>query len=382
MPTRKLFVLDTPQLAALAKGWSSEGETARAEVERFMAQLQKAETTLLLSYHHLEEILQHENDDVVAQRIAFLETLPEVAWVRQADGGAGLGSIADILAAEAVAALDRENVSAQAVARAARAAALTDGSGLEALAAYKAIWRELSYLARKRAAESRALEALTSNSTAKMPRIRLSQLRRAQLHSPRRVALNAYRMQAALSHEISQNADRRIQNADQLATLFFDRVRAEAAELDRASAHPVLQDLERRGIRDEDLEGDPWLADLNELLTYRGKLAVAAEHAGRDFSSLADRASMQRLPAWCIEQTLRKVRPNKRRSSGSDLNDRYLACLAPYAEQVYVDKRTFEDVRSSRRQSDKMTALLASIRRTVPFTEVFQGCPSRQKHRR
>src|SRR5690606_26608157 len=59
----------------------------------------------LLSLHHFQELLTHDNEDVAVSRARFLGALPFIAWVQHVDGSEGLGSAIDLLAAEAEAAL-------------------------------------------------------------------------------------------------------------------------------------------------------------------------------------------------------------------------------------------------------------------------------------
>ncbi|WP_165585593.1 hypothetical protein [Roseococcus sp. SYP-B2431] len=56
-----------------------------------------------LSWHHIEELLGIEDEARARERIAFLESLPLVAWMRLPRARVGPGSITDILAAEVMA---------------------------------------------------------------------------------------------------------------------------------------------------------------------------------------------------------------------------------------------------------------------------------------
>lgn len=58
----------------------------------------------LLSWHHLEELLGVEDDQTARSRVAFIQSLPLIAWMRLPHEEAGLGSIIQVLAAEVVAA--------------------------------------------------------------------------------------------------------------------------------------------------------------------------------------------------------------------------------------------------------------------------------------
>src|SRR3989304_5481468 len=48
------------------------------------------------SLHHLEEILQHENDMIVQDRLSFIRKFPAVAWLKSVNNSGIVGSILDI----------------------------------------------------------------------------------------------------------------------------------------------------------------------------------------------------------------------------------------------------------------------------------------------
>lgn len=53
-----------------------------------------------LSLHHLEEILQHENDMIVQDRLSFIRKFPAVAWLKSVNNSGIVGGILDIQSME------------------------------------------------------------------------------------------------------------------------------------------------------------------------------------------------------------------------------------------------------------------------------------------
>jgi hypothetical protein len=60
---------------------------------------------LLLSWHHIEEILKHGNDAVFDARTDFLQSLPLIGWVGSFTQEDLPGSLIDMLAYEVMAGL-------------------------------------------------------------------------------------------------------------------------------------------------------------------------------------------------------------------------------------------------------------------------------------
>lgn len=366
----RLVAFDSSQLGDLARDAFSTDARRRHHVQRFQHALIGASTIPLLCYHHLEELMQHEDDRVVRRRLDYLRSLPALAWIVPTDGRPGMGTIVDILAAEARAALQQSTSDAQGVVAAAKCSLIQITSGERAMEPIQEIWPMLAALARMRTAKSREIVAITSGNIPRPPNIRVSQLTAGSLRDP----LEAQRLTAAmernLADDIAHRADRRIRNPGGVAEAFFERVRGEARALYAPSSNPILEDLRRRGVRPEDLEGDPTIGELIDLMEFRSKLDVLSEACGLDCAVISERGAMRRLPAWMIENGLRRHGQRRPRNAGGDLTDRQLACLSPYADLTFVDKRTAEDVRRVCDADPLLMPLLQGVRKVVPYSKV------------
>jgi hypothetical protein len=247
---------------------------------------------------------------------------------------------------------------------------------------FEALWPMLAFLARERAATSREIVAITAGAIPSAPNVPVSQLIAGSLRNPLEAQRSTVEMQERLASDIASRGDSRIDNPSSVAEGFFERVRGEAHSLYAPSSNPIIEDLRRRGIDDDDLAGDPTIPELIELIEYRGKLEVVADAFGLNCSMLRSRASMRRLPAWMIERGLRTFGQQRMRNAGGDLTDRHLACLAPYADLVFVDKRTAEDVRRARAGDAELAPLLSNVARGGPYRKVIAALEgaTRERH--
>lgn len=90
------IVLDTSVLNKMAQDWVpgvSQGPLGKL-LERFLSH----EWVLLLSGHHLIELLQHDNDEVRRKRLQLLSVLPTIGWLRSTVPGSPqhIGIMTDI----------------------------------------------------------------------------------------------------------------------------------------------------------------------------------------------------------------------------------------------------------------------------------------------
>ena len=324
----------------------------------------------LLCYHHLEELIQHDDERVVQKRLAYLRDLPAVAWIEPADGHAGLGTIVDIMAAEARTAARDQAACADDVVCRTRPGLIRRGNGIEALRPYEDIWPMLADLARRKAQDNRAMIALTSARLSPLPRMRWSQLQGSLLRSSTDTQRVIGKMHSALTDDIIEHGDRRIANPSAVAASFVDKVLAHATTLFPITPNSLQEDLFSQGIEHADMADDPWLPDLIDLIEFRGKLDLIQNELGIDCRLVRAKANMRRIPTTVIGQALRRYGQRRTRTSGSDLYDRYLTCLAPYADIVFVDKRTFEDVRRTLHAEPSFAGLLQSVTRVVNYGKI------------
>ena len=77
----RFIALDSSHLGGLAADMRSRNERRRNAAAAFMETFSGCGGILLLCWHHFEELLQHGDSGLVAQRIAFIQSVPMVATI-------------------------------------------------------------------------------------------------------------------------------------------------------------------------------------------------------------------------------------------------------------------------------------------------------------
>jgi hypothetical protein len=136
----------------------------------------------LLTWHHLEELLGGEHDAIAKARVAYLQDLPLVAYLRLDKDKIGLGSIVQVLAAEAIAASEghRGLVS---IRDRARELLLRTGSGTQAIGEEPWAWEIMRPILRSRRDKTDTIAALRQLRTFDENRT-IGELFKAEINSP------------------------------------------------------------------------------------------------------------------------------------------------------------------------------------------------------
>jgi hypothetical protein len=307
----------------------------RDEARRLHARMLERGRIPLISWHHLEELLCIESDGNARSRVAFLQSLPMVAWMRMPGANEGLGGIMEIMAGEALAfhsgCEDLIDVRDWVRTRLMRTGTVTQAIGRE-----NWVWdvaRPEMMARRPRMGMVSALSDLRPFDDAQT----VGQLSRKVVRSPadRRAMLSKMHADAtaqALPADQKRGADEARAMADGfLASMIEMEPPTGTSVRDLIVATHVAQGLDPEEIRD-----DCTIAELALLGTFRSQLRITARLANVPFERLKG-VRMESLPSWRIGEALQRHGQKRTVRPGSDLHDQHLAVLAAYVDELFVD---------------------------------------------
>ncbi len=356
----RLVVLDSAHLAGLVSDLSSASRERRHAANRFIPELIAHSWLPLLCWHHVEELLQHGDEQVVDARLRYLWSWPLLAWVRSADPAAGPGSIVDILGHEAAAALAAPEADVVRVRDLARSALIQVGTGLQAIPEAFSDWRMLRTALMEQQENARRITAISRWRASNIDDTRIGEWIGQPTREHSEAARTLHHLRGSLEDEISKRGDRRIVNAAGMADAFMaDVVHDGLAVTAGKQPSPAIQLLINAGLAPEDIDPNATFRETMNLLTFHKRLHTVAEACGLPWPELKSKVKPNQLPVTVIEEGMRIYTHDQPERKGSELNDTHLLCLAPYADVTYVDRRTLESVRR--------------VRSKVPVFEVLVG---------
>jgi hypothetical protein len=168
-------------------------------------------------------------------------------------------------------------------------------------------------------------------------------------------------MQGRLADDIAINGGEEPRDAQGISSWFFDKVSRDAETIYAGGDDPHGAYLRQLGVRDEDIDEHTTVGDIGRLLVFRGKVETAMNAVSLKDERLLSKASMERLPAWIIDNALDEHGQKRSRYRGSDQNDRFIASLAPYATLIFVDGRTHQDFMHARKKVAPLARLIGRM---------------------
>lgn len=324
-----------------------------------------------LSWHHLEELLGIESDANARARIAYLQSLPLIAWMRMPGAESGVGAVTDILAAEAIA-VDRGCASPADVRDQVRGRLMQTGSGADAIGTEAWIWEVVRPELLARRSHSDMVAALAGFRSLD-DGLTFGALAAKQRSSPAERDRTLARIRADVVREsLSADPARTIEEARVMGDMFVGRVLALMPPDEIGARDMMLATYEAQGIDPQEIHDDCKISDLARLGTFRSHLRLVAEKTDLPFERLK-RVPMQQLPSWLITQALQTHGQKRALRPGSDVHDEHLAVLAAYTDRLYVDKRTHEDFRRALQKAPQIAALVGTISKAPRYGDLAES---------
>ncbi|WP_244616853.1 hypothetical protein [Starkeya nomas] len=341
----------------------------RRRAERLHQRLMEQGRLPLLSWHHLEELLGGEDDACAADRVASLQAMPFMAWLRLPPAKEGLGSIVDIFAAEVMAACEGHSDLA-AVRDRARSLLLMTGNGRQAIGEHGWVWQAVRPVIHSRQDHVTAVASLGSMQTFDKTQT-VGQLSKMHIADPAtlRTKLSGIHQQAFKQALRGTGGDE--VKARAMADDFIERTIAMGPTPGSTVRDLLLSTLINQGLDEAEIRDERVIGDLMRLGYFRSLLRVAAEVTGRSFADLKH-VSMDLIPSFAIEEAIQAHRQPRYKLPGSDLHDRHLAVLAAYCDVLYVDRRTSEDLLRVRRKEPLIDALMGEVRKAADFEALLE----------
>jgi hypothetical protein len=364
-----LLALDSSHLGKLADNARSLHTSQRNTAAAFLRSLSENSRIILLSWHHFEEVLSHDNSDVVKDRIAFFQSLPSVAWIASVQGNDVPGSIIDVSAFEVAEAFSQPRARAIEIRDRVAQELFNYGTGRQAIEPFIVLLREVPEEFRRRKERTREIVAIAHSTYLDLKKTKVKDWLNGRVRPFRETEERLANMTRLLADDIRQRGDKRISDSETAAKRFIDDIQTTGQKALTGTKKPSPSALLPEEIDPSEIGPETTLEDIGELAAFRRKLRLVNDYLGLPWPDVKATVTEERIPSGIIQTALRRYRQDHPERKGSELIDRYLACLAPYADVTYVDRRTHEVVTRARRGSVEFANLIKRIEKAGVYTE-------------
>jgi hypothetical protein len=365
----KFVALDSSHLGAVAADKATNDRTRLRRAEAFEKAFEESGSVLLLCWHHLQELFSHAREDTVAQRVAYLQWLPMVASVNSFQKEDIIGTVIDLQSFEVAAAFNNLEADVRAVRDEAAKTMFRFTSGADLVRPFLQNWSELRQAFAERQPRSGEVVAISRSNFAGNSHVKIVDLLKGGLRAPEDTQRQFQRMHEKLSTDIKERGDKRILDPEASSQTFLEEVRRLGMEAIQAD-NPALRILELSGVDLSEIGPETTVGYVGNLAVFRTKLELLNEHLGLPWRELKARVKEDRLPSGVIHNAIARYHPDMPKWDGSELADRYLACLAAYADITYVDKRTHEASRQARQKSEVFASLVRRMEKAGSYSEI------------
>jgi hypothetical protein len=365
----KFVALDSSHLGAVAADKATNDRTRLRRAEAFEKAFDESGSLLLLCWHHLQELFSHGREEVVAQRVAYLQSLPMVAAVASFQKEDVVGTVMDVQSFEVAAAFNNPAADMLTVRDEAAKSMFRFASGADLVGPFLQNWSELRQAFAERQPRNGEVVAISRSDFAGNSDDKIVDLLKCGVRAPENIERQFQRLHGKLSTDMKERGDKRILDPEVSSQTFLEEVRRLGLEAIRAD-NPVLRILEVSGVDLSEIGLETTVGDVGNLAVFRRKLEVLNRYLGLPFQELKARVKEDRLPSGVIQNAIARYHPDTAKWDGSELGDRYLACLAAYADITYVDKRTHEASRQARQKSKVFASLVRRMEKAGGYSEI------------
>jgi hypothetical protein len=176
-------------------------------------------------------------------------------------------------------------------------------------------------------------------------------------------------MTQLLAKDIHHRGDKRISDPETVARRFMDDVQRMGQTALTGAQKRSPDALLPEEIDPSDIGPATTFEEIGDLAAFRRKLRLVNSRLGLSWPDVKARVTEDRIPSGIIQKALRRYRQDLPERKGSELIDQYLACLSPYVNVTYVDKRTHETVARARRGSVEFAALIRRIEKASSYAK-------------
>lgn len=365
----RTICLDSATIGKLSYDYCSNDPKRNQAAKHIMSWLVDHGLFILITFHHIEELLQVEDERTVAERISLIKRLPVVVWPRRYDFSNGLGDIVDLISLEVEAIINSHSSTRQEIINIVKNDILRYGSGEDLVTCQYDEWMLLRPHWIDRISKKRQIASIT-HSGATNESVKLKEYRDRALRSKDEAFRITGLMARKLGNELKVKGDEKLKNPDLVAREFMKHLFDTGLGIYDFDGDPIEGIFDIVGVDKSKITDEMTISQIGYLATIQKKLEVAIRRVGINYNDIKDRIYDNVPPSLFIDSEIEKASHSQQRGSGSNLNDRHIMGYAFYADFIEVDKRTLDSLDRVMRIHPVLKQMLGTVFRLKDYKEL------------
>lgn len=348
----KLISIDTSVFGGIAKDYFSNNEKASSKAINAVEHLIEKGFIPFITHHHIQEILQHQDDDVVFRRWSLIKAFPRVAWMCSYWDENILGSIVDLHLLEIKLILDSGETGPDNLVKEVKDEYVKYSTGEEFVENFEQVYSQIRALGLMTNQKSKKVESLNYVTSKKVEKVKLSTLFDSSLRHPASVKEFLAGFEVQLTDSLVNNGDDKLVNPQHIAKEFVKEVSAGSEGMYADDSSLYERFVKNAGVRLDQVSPKTTVGQLARLSTYNKKIQGFLKSLDvpqeREFE-----LSFEKQVIFCIWEHFDKAMKHEKKAHGSNMQDKHMGVFALLVDIFTVDKRVHEYFRQfSKRNTD------------------------------
>jgi hypothetical protein len=353
----KIVALDSSTLVKISSDYWSKDANLREKARKFLSELKENGVFVAFTAHHISELLRHERQSIVDERLSFFQKLELIAWIRPYNREWFPGLITDILSYELEYARNQKVPDWVCIINQVRGDLWETGVGYDIFVNDDRLWFCLREESIHLLEKEKQISSIDRTTPEEIKKLTVGDVKKMSILPKEKRGARLRQFIESVRRELELHGDKRLTNTLGVARDFSIRV-FEGIDFNGIGEEIITQLLKIKGVPEGCVVDNMTLGDLGELAIFAKRLKDILCNMNLQHNITVRDIPINALPSYAIERKLASIQRKAQKVSGSDFGDRHMVPLVFYADAVEVDKRTWEYLNQIKRDDAQLASLI------------------------
>jgi hypothetical protein len=358
LPT--LISIDTSIFGSLAKDYFSRNVQICDKAKKTIACMNENGMIPFFSFHHIQEILQHDDDRVVFERWSLINMFPQIAWMCSYSDENVLGSVFDVHLIEVKYLLDNPQSGSGEFKNEVVGKYIKYSDGKDFTARFELVYAQVRDYGLVNTQKSKVIESLSHVQDREINETKLSILFETQLRNPAFLNSHITKFEGQLVESLELKGDEKLIDISETAKSFVSEVIADSKLLYAADSSLFEAFVNNAGVRMDQVTPKTTVGQLGSLAVYNKRIRQILESLCMPKDREIDIPYDKQI-VWIIQEYLDTAMMYEKRAHGSNMQDRHMAIFSIFVDIFTADKRVTEYFRQLSRKRPDLKRVFGDI---------------------